>query len=272
MTGELAKRRNKVEDILDEIKKIAGDRIIIKVVEEKVGSPEMSKAEKKYDLQVRLLKIENGENPEPMTLGMVAERGMKAQSVAFIEEKPNLDYQVVKMIVDVTTARVGILSTDMAISGFEAKGVPKWDVVSEIERQYEVVEVNPGEEYPHNLDLLMVPLPSSLTQSEMDMLQKYLTEGHPALVFVDPFPYSNPPVSPEMPKPTTPGKPGQGEQKGKMKEFMSSIGLDWEGFTKIRIVDIADENWEGLVKTLVEAGKEKEDSPAKVIWNAFSKE
>jgi ABC-2 type transport system permease protein len=75
-----------------------------------------------------------------------------------------------------------------------------------------------------------VAQPSSLAQRQIDNLTDYIKKGGGALLFLDPFPTSNPQMSPEVPK-MPPGGPFGGgqppEPKGDLRPLLDLVGLDW---------------------------------------------
>jgi ABC-2 type transport system permease protein len=109
--------------------------------------------------------------------------------------------------------------------------VPPWRVVSELEKQYEVARVNPDEPITQDIDALLVVLPSSLSQPQMDNLKKYIMEGHPTLLLVDPMPLVNIGLSPILPADaqTNPFQRNQQPptEKGRIETLMSDIGVNW---------------------------------------------
>jgi len=109
---------------------------------------------------------------------------------------------------------------------------PPWSVVSELRKQYEVVLVSPDEPITQNLDGLMVALPSSLKQNQLNNLQSYILDGKPVLLLVDPLPAFDVSLSPVIPAGTQTGMfmQNQGnteEPKGNIRAFMNAIGVSW---------------------------------------------
>src|SRR5690606_36044922 len=112
---------------------------------------------------------------------------------------------------------------------------PAWQIVEELKKQYEVRSVNPGAAIADDVDVLVVPQVSSLTQPQIDNLQKYLDAGRPALVVADPMPVFDVRLAPSEPMLPPPGQGGfggfQGQQpaepKGDFRSLLRSIGIDW---------------------------------------------
>ena len=56
---------------------------------------------------------------------------------------------------------------------------PEWQVVGELRKQYDVVEILPASPIDDQLDALVVVLPSRLSQSEMDLVEARIKRGTP---------------------------------------------------------------------------------------------
>jgi ABC-2 type transport system permease protein len=79
-------------------------------------------------------------------------------------------------------------------------------------------------------DGLLVIMPSSLSQPEMDNLQAYILEGHPTLMLMDPVPVFDLGLSPVIPN--VQPNPMMGSQtspktKGDIIKFITAIGVAW---------------------------------------------
>ncbi|MBM3792275.1 MAG: ABC transporter, partial [Acidobacteria bacterium] len=103
-----------------------------------------------------------------------------------------------------------------------------WSIVAELRKQYEVVQVAPAQDYPEDLDVLVVALPNTLEQDQVDGLVEYVGRGKPALVLVDPLPAFNPELSPQQ----TPSSPFTMEDAGRRKPadlqpLMNLLGVSW---------------------------------------------
>ena len=110
----------------------------------------------------------------------------------------------------------------------------EWEVVTELRKQYEVVSVAPDTSIPDDLDALLVPQPSSLTQPQVDNLLAFVESGGPTLLFLDPLPqFDRTPgksLAPTQPKEAPGGMFGGGqppEPKGDLTPLLAALGIDW---------------------------------------------
>ena len=110
---------------------------------------------------------------------------------------------------------------------------PSWPVVEELRKQYDVVQIPPGSLPTEELDSLLVALPSSLSQQEMDQLSSYIQAGNPTLLLVDPLPIVNIGLSPTERSganmnPFMRSQQPPPKEKGDIRRFMSEIGVSWD--------------------------------------------
>jgi ABC-2 type transport system permease protein len=111
--------------------------------------------------------------------------------------------------------------------------IPSWQIVAELEKQYEVRTLMPDQPIPPEVDVLLVPQLSSQSQAGLDVILAYLLAGRPALLLADPMPFFNlrlSPSQPMLPPPQQQGMMGgaEGEPKGNFRELLRAIGVDWQ--------------------------------------------
>ncbi|MCB9876961.1 MAG: Gldg family protein [Planctomycetes bacterium] len=128
--------------------------------------------------------------------------------------------------------KVGILKTDVELFGgfdmqtFQQK--PRWAIASELEQQYEIVNVDPTGEYPTDIACLLVPQASSLEQEPMDKLQQWILDGHKVVLFEDPAPVSAWGTAADDQKGGMQARMmgGGGPEKGNWAGFQRAIGVN----------------------------------------------
>ena len=107
---------------------------------------------------------------------------------------------------------------------------PEWSIVTELKKQYDVSSVSPDGPISNDVNVLLVAQPSSLNQKQLDNLTDYVKKGGATLLFLDPFPYENPAISPELPKQSPGGPFGGGpppEPKGNLRPLLELVGIEW---------------------------------------------
>lgn len=101
---------------------------------------------------------------------------------------------------------LGIVSTGFKMEGgYDFTGgsfqeSPRWAMVQEWERQYEVRPVALREPISADIDVLIAAGPSDLTPDQIGYLYDYIWAGRPCVLMVDPFPMVNPSMAPSEPR------------------------------------------------------------------------
>lgn len=234
--------RNRLLNILHEMEAVGGPGLTVRIYEPEPFSKEAQEAVEKYGIIPRPLVSAEGGSVDTMQvfLGVAFTSGPREEVVPFFDRGLSVEYEIVRALEVVTSPKkrvVGIIRDDTKIMGdFDLQSrrrIPRWRVVDELEKQYEVRSLNPGAPIPEDVDVLFVPQVSSLTQEGLDVVQAYLLAGRPALIVADPLPFFNiklSPSQPMLPPPQQGGMMGQqppAGQKGNYRALLASIGVDW---------------------------------------------
>ena len=90
--------------------------------------------------------------------------------------------------------RIGVLETDAHVNGNMGMS-PPWQLIEELKKQYEVVQVNPTDlaaprkpgETGKRYDVLLAIQPSAMGPKEMEGFIGAVRDGQPTLILEDPF-------------------------------------------------------------------------------------
>ena len=234
--------RSRLLNILREMEASGGPGLTVRIYEPGPFSEEAQEAIEKYGIIPRPLVSADGGQVDTMQvfMGVAFTSGPREEVVPFFDRGLSVEYEIVRALEVVTQPKkrvVGIIRDDTKIMGdFDLQSrrrIPRWRVVDELEKQYEVRSLNPGTPIPPDVDVLFIPQVSSLTQPGLDVVRAYLGAGRPALIVADPMPFFNPklaPGQPMMPPPSQGGMMGggaQAEEKGNYRALLNSIGVDW---------------------------------------------
>ena len=106
----------------------------------------------------------------------------------------------IRVVARTERKRIGVVATMANLFGGsnfqENQYAPQWSVITELRKQYDVVEISPEMAIMQEVDALLVPLPSSLQTDEQGFVADYIRAGTPALILVDPLPAVDPKLSP----------------------------------------------------------------------------
>ena len=229
--------RNNIITLLREFDAVGGDRVFVRVVPTEKYTDEAREAQDKFNIRPRPVPVweQSAGGAAEIFLGVVFTCGPEEFVIPFFDPGLPVEYELMRSMRVVSRAdrkRVGMLETGAKLFGgfdFESKRQSQdWSIVPELRKQYEVVRVKPGREYPDDLDVLMAVLPNTLQQGELDRLTGYVKEGKPSLLLVDPLPAFNIELSPEQlpPNPFSRGAPQR--QPANVKPLMEALGVDWQ--------------------------------------------
>ena len=173
-------------------------------------------------------------------LGVAFTCGAEEQVIPFFDRGLPAEYEIMRSIrVVAQTARntVGVVNTAIRLFGgldFQTmRSTPSWSIVEELRKQYEVVEITPTGPITEEVDGLVVVLPSSLTQEQMNHVRAYIEQGHPTMLLVDPLPVVNIGLAPSE-EPNASMNPFMAQNqpppppKGDVQELLAGLGVRWD--------------------------------------------
>lgn len=173
-------------------------------------------------------------------LGVAFTCGAEEEVIPFLDRGLPAEYEItrsIRVVAKTDRKKIGVLDTQIKLfGGFDFQSMrsdPAWPVVDELRKQYDVAQISPSAPITEELDALLVALPSSLSQEEMDRLSEYIEAGNPTLLLVDPLPIINIGLAPREKSgaQTNPFMRNQGpppKEKGNIQRLMSQIGVSWD--------------------------------------------
>lgn len=232
--------RANLVSILREVSAAAGDKVQVLFHDTEPFSEEARDAREKFGIVPRTIVGSVGGQSKTfdLFLGVAFTSGVNQVVIPFFDRGLPVEYEIVRSVrvaANSERLRVGVLQSEAKLFGdfdFETMAnQPPWPVVSELRKQYEVVQVSAEEPIDLELDALLAVLPSSLTQTELDNLKAYVLAGHPTMLLVDPLPAFDISLSPVLPL-NTRGNPfspdaQENKQKGRITDLMDAIGVHW---------------------------------------------
>lgn len=227
---------------LREFEANGGNRIQVRIYDElKPFSDEAVRAEERYGIRPTTVMVrERGKHEQTdILMGAAFTCGLEKVVVPFFDQGIPVEYELVRSICTVTDParkRLGIVTTDAQMfGGFDMQRMsqtPKQLIVEELEKQYEVVQVDPNEPITEEVDVLLVVQPSSLTQPQLDHLVAEIKTGTPTAIFEDPLPVMMSAPGTSQPKPPRGGMMGMGappEPKGDIQQLWNLLGIKMAG-------------------------------------------
>ena len=219
-------------------------------------------AEKRYGIKPEVVQTRTrGQFKDAQVmLGAAFTCGLEKVVVPFFDYGIPVEYELIRSICTVAKKerkKVGVVRTDARLfGGFSFAGgrpqdIPKQEIITELEKQYSVKEVDPTNPIEKDAyDVLLAVQPSSLSPEEFDNFVEAVKSGQPTAIFEDPRPvFMAAPATgePKMPPGGMGGMFGGGggpQPKGDMKKLWNMLGLEVPGETSMMGLFAPDIVWQ----------------------------
>ena len=228
--------RNNIVGMLREFDAIGGDAVFARIVETEKYTDEATEAQDRYNIRPAPIPPfdQTAGGPEEMFMGVAFRSGSEEFVIPYFEPGLPVEYELMRSIRVVSQAekrKVGVLKTAVEMfGGFDFQNrrrTADWAIVQELRKQYDVVQVEPGSDYPADLDVLIAVLPSTLEQAQVTRLKDYVASGKPTLLMLDPLPAFNIELSPQQ-VPQSPFQQGQPQRTpADLSTVFDELGVEW---------------------------------------------
>ncbi len=228
--------RNNIVSMLREFDSRGGDGIHANIIDTEKFTDESREARDRFNIVPMTVPpvFQTQGTPDEIFLGLVFSSGSEEFVIPFFDIGLPVEYEImrsVRVVANAERKRVGVLRTGINLFGgfdFQTRQQSRsWSIVSELEKQYDVVQVPAETDYPENLDVLVAVLPNTLEPDGMERLTEWVRSGNPALLVVDPLPAFDIQSSPQQ-MPQSPFQQGQPQRvPTDTKALMDALGVDW---------------------------------------------
>ena len=234
--------RSNLIGMLEEIDALSGGKVQVLIEDTEPFTDAAVNAREKFGIRPRAMRDVAAGRAEinEVFLGVAFTAGAAQQVIPFFDRGLPTEYEImrtIRIVAGTERKRVGVVDTMVKIFGGQnltsQQQMPRWSVVNELQKQYEVVEVNAEFPIPPDIDALIVALPSSMQTDQMTNVAAYIRQGKPAMILVDPLPAVNPTLAPTEwvgdgnPLTYPPGQPRPGP-RGNVRRWIADMGVDWE--------------------------------------------
>jgi ABC-2 type transport system permease protein len=230
--------RNALVGMLREFEAVGGEAIHSRLIETTMYTPAAREAEERYNIRPYRVPVteESTSTSNDIFLGLVFNRGSEEFVIPFFDRGLPAEYELVRSIRVVSRAKrkkVGVLATKVQLfGGFDfqtRRQSQEWSIVSELRKQYEVVQVQPDSGYPADLDALLVAQPSALTPAQADRLTEYVKSGKPVMLLLDPMPAFNLELAPQdIAQQPSPFQPPPPTPRADLHKLLDAAGVIWQ--------------------------------------------
>lgn len=230
--------------MLRELKAIGGGKLQVQIHNTERYSNEASLADKRYGIEPRqVASVSHGAvSVDHIFLNVAVSCGTQKVAPVFIDRGIPIEYELVRSIATVSQQKrkkLGVLATDAQLyGGFNMQSMsatPNWPIIDELDKQYEVVKVDPAKPITEKFDALLAVQPSSLGPQEMENFIRAVENGQPTAIFEDPAPVfgagvpatSAPRQAPGGQNPMMMMQRQQAPPKGDISRLWQLLGIDF---------------------------------------------
>ena len=237
---DYAQTRLTLLNMLRQFQRLSGGKLRVDVIETETKTEAASLASQQFGIEpVTVLSRERGAfRDEDIFLGCAFTCGLEKVVVPFFDRGTPVEYELIRSICTVAEQkrkRLGVVATDADLfGGFDmASGQqrPRQPVLEELDKQSEVVQVDPAAPITETYDVLMVVQPSSLGPEQMNNFVAAVRAGQPVAIFEDPLPV----LMNSVPGTSQPRRGGggamamfqqQSQPKGDLSQLWDVLGLE----------------------------------------------
>jgi ABC-2 type transport system permease protein len=244
--AEYAAHKLNLLSTLSELSALSGGKIVVDVHQIENYSEDATLAERTYGIEAHdISSVDQGARTrKEIYLGAAFTSGLDKVVIPFIDKGIPIEYELVRSICTVAQQerkKLGILKTDVPLmGGFSMQGpTEESQIVTELKKQYDVVEVNPAKPIEKRYDVLLAVQPSSLNPEAMQNFVAAVKLGQPTAIFEDPFPFPSSQFWGSVPGTVQPKQPpggmmgmfggGQAEPKGDITQLWKLLGVQLYG-------------------------------------------
>jgi ABC-2 type transport system permease protein len=197
---EFVQTRIDLINLLREFQKLSPTNIQTKINDQvEPLTDEATRAEQQFDLQPQeVVSMYHGVwKQDKIFLGAAMTCGLEKITIPFFERGVPVEYELARSIATITQQkrkRVGVLHTGLDLfggidfAGGRPRQRPKEPLITELEKQYDVVQVDPTNPITERYDVLLAVQPSSLGPQQLANFIDAVKSGQPTAIFEDPLP------------------------------------------------------------------------------------
>ena len=230
---------------LSELKAAAGDKLDLDVRTIDPLSSDATQAEQQFGIRPQPVegRSRGARTPEDIFLAVAVTCGLDKVVIPFFDRGLPVEYELVRSIATVSQQKrkkIGVLTTDAKLyGGFDMQSMSSTRnemIIDELQKQYDVVQVDPTSPIQDQYDVLLAVQPSSLGPAQMGHFIAAVKNGQPTAIFEDPFPVMAGDVTGTAAEKQPPGGMAGmmgGRQppapKGNIAPLWSLLGVDFDG-------------------------------------------
>jgi ABC-2 type transport system permease protein len=237
---DYAQTRLNLLNMLRQFERLGRGKVSVEVIPTEPKTEQAALASQQYGIEPVSVqaRVRGAYRQEEIFLGCAVTSGLEKVVVPFFDKGTPVEYELVRSISTAAQQqrkRLGLLKTDAELEGgfdmTSGQARPRQPLVDELEKQYDVVDVDASAPITETFDVLLAVQPSSLGPEQMANFVAAVQAGQPVAIFEDPLPVYMPGVpgtSQPRRSPMGPmamfGPPG-GQPKGEIELLWQTLGV-----------------------------------------------
>ncbi len=237
---DYAQTRLNLLTMLRQFERLGRGKVAVEVIPTEPKTEQAALASQQYGIEPVSVqaRVRGAYRQEEIFLGCAVTSGLEKVVVPFFDKGTPVEYELVRSISTAAQQqrkRLGLLTTDAELfGGFDmasGQARPRQPLVDELEKQYDVIQVDASAPITETFDVLLAVQPSSLGPEQMVNFVAAVRAGQPVAIFEDPLPVympgvpgtSQPRRSPMGPMAMFGGP--QGQPKGELELLWQTLGV-----------------------------------------------
>lgn len=194
---DYAQTRLNLLNTLRQMERLGKGRVRVEVVTAEPKTEAAALASQQFGIEpvTVLARVRGAYREEEIILGAAVTSGLEKVVVPFFDKGTPVEYELIRSICTVAQQkrkRLGLLTTDADLfGGFDmmtGQRRPRQPLVAELEKQYDVIQVDASAPITDRFDVLLAVQPSSLGPEAMVNFVAAVRAGQPTVIFEDPMP------------------------------------------------------------------------------------
>ncbi|MFM7108042.1 MAG: Gldg family protein [Planctomycetaceae bacterium] len=194
---DYAQTRLNLVNTLRQFEQLGGGRVKVEVIptEPKTEAAALAAQQFGIEPQTVLARVRGAYREEQIFLGCAFTSGLEKVVVPFFDRGTPVEYELIRSVCTAAQQqrkRLGVLTTDADLFGgfdmMSGQSRPRQPILEELEKQYDVVQVDASAPITERFDALLAVQPSSLGPEQMTNFVAAVEAGQPVAIFEDPLP------------------------------------------------------------------------------------
>jgi len=226
-------------NMLRQFQRLAGGKVKVDVIPTEPKTDAAALASQQFGIEpvTVLSRVRGTYRDEEIFLGCAVTSGLEKVVVPFFDKGTPVEYELIRSVCTAAQQkrkRLGVLTTDAELFGgfdmMSGQQRPRQPLVDELEKQYDVVQVDPSAPITEKYDVLLAVQPSALGPEQIGNLVASVSAGQPIAIFEDPLPVLMQNVPGTSQPRRGPGGPmamfqPQGQPKGDINLLWQALGV-----------------------------------------------